>query len=244
LCRYDGKKHKSQPRKTAGKEVPLSEVVEVKRGHATATFWAAVSTRGRDGVAPDDRCFSLEADDRSVDCGCPDPQTADAFLAALERALRFFDSRGAAPPPEFEDMEGGHENNLPYNEAENKPRLFAAVKRDDLNEVERHFVSLNCPVDIMEDYSGDTVLLASCRMGRITIVQVSRSPSLARLMSLTLPFALASLACSSRCSTARATTRTPTSGRRRCRPPCPPASPSARGSCWRRRRRPARTWSS
>ena len=39
--------------------------------------------------------------------------------------------------------------------------------------IKYHFDTKNCPIDIMEDFSGDTVLISACRMGRIDVVALA-----------------------------------------------------------------------
>ncbi|GMI07927.1 hypothetical protein TrLO_g11614 [Triparma laevis f. longispina] len=171
---YDSKKG---PSKKADKSLPLDEIYEIKRGHQTPTFWSFAASRGVGGMHHMSVCFSLNGDERTVDVGCDTKEQMEAFLQALGGVMRWVKEQRANPNETNvdygEDVEGAHVSNAPYNEAEDKGKLFAAIKTDDLEMVKFHLDQKNCPIDIMDDFSGDTALISACRLGRIDIVNLA-----------------------------------------------------------------------
>ncbi|GMI02336.1 hypothetical protein TrVE_jg14155 [Triparma verrucosa] len=171
---FDSKKG---PSKKGDKSLPLDEIYEIKRGHQTPTFWAFAASRGVGGMHHTNTCFSLDGDERTVDVGCDTKEQMEAFLQALGGVMRWVKEQRANPNETTvdygEDVEGAHVSNAPYNEAEDKGKLFAAVKTDNLEMVKFHLDQKNCPIDIMDDFSGDTVLISACRLGRIDIVNLA-----------------------------------------------------------------------
>ena len=179
---FDSKKG---PSKKADKSIPISEIYEIKRGHQTPTFWSFAASRGVSGMHLKELCFSIDGDDRTVDVGCETKELLDGFLQAIGGLTRWVKeakmraaNKGAptmvgmggggqhVTHDEAYDEEGAHVANVPYDEAEDKGKLFAAVKTDNLEVVRFHLDQKNCPIDIMEDHSGDTVLISACRLGR------------------------------------------------------------------------------
>ena len=78
---FDGRRKNQQ--NDISKTMLLEEIISIKRGHQTPTFWSYAATRNIESMHIADNCFSVEGNGRTVDVGCDKAEVKEAFLQAL-----------------------------------------------------------------------------------------------------------------------------------------------------------------
>lgn len=185
-------------RKCPPREMPLMDVNTVWAGHKTAAFWQHVALHGTDTLPNPERCFSLVGAERTLDLAASSPDEARAWRSALSLVLFRMRSGDIAtstlplgapqqgiphPPYNLSDVvpatarsaassSGG---TTAWNDGDAqgwRQHLFMAVRAGQLAQVCAAFAG-GCPIDLMEAGTGDTALLAACRIGQVEIVRAA-----------------------------------------------------------------------
>ncbi|KAL3764020.1 hypothetical protein ACHAW5_005104 [Stephanodiscus triporus] len=163
-------------------ELSVEDAIEVVGGARTSAFRAYVARNGTWSIPRDESCcFSLVSERRTIDfyvCSGvggdegDDARTATAWRDALRTLLDECDrrrrdsrrdqrrrGRSASPPPSVSARTGKRWDPTLHGES-----LFEAARSRDLVALRQYF-DCGCPIDFMDETTGDTVLLVACRLG-------------------------------------------------------------------------------
>ena len=187
----------SRGRKARWKELRLSSIRGIKEGHQTSAFWAHATKNGPKSLPHGSLCFSIVGGERSIDFCAEHAHDAALWRRSLVELLEQVEVptfRSIQRPPYIHGT-SPHENNnmrtfisqqsiaktnVPmrhrskqnWNDEVNLKPLFMAVRQGSVEFVGR-CLHEGCPIDVLEDETGDTILIAACRMGREKIVQLA-----------------------------------------------------------------------
>ncbi|KAL7550684.1 hypothetical protein ACHAWF_013903 [Thalassiosira exigua] len=165
-------------------DLPLEDVVRVSAGNRTPAFQAYVARNGSWSVPSEVCCFSLLSDRRSVDfyvSSSPDGRDAERATAWRDSLRTLLDNFHRWR--RRQDASLAHDRGVPAPSAARMtvPRwdpklhaeaLFEAAREGDEGTL-RWFFDHGCPVDFMDDKTGDTVLIVACRLGLLDVAKLA-----------------------------------------------------------------------
>jgi hypothetical protein len=151
-------------------EVLLQDIVEINHGNGTTAFQAFIAKNGSKCIPHSSCCFSIVTSKRSVDFfvssggisnNTRDAELAIAWVDSLKSLLHSFHQRQRASVGILQSsLETIRQKDAQLQSRE----LFEAAGRADLRKI-RYLFDSGVPVDLMEESTGDTVLIVACRRG-------------------------------------------------------------------------------
>ena len=165
------------------RELLLEDIIQFIDGKQTAAFKAYIAKNGTWSVPHETNCFSLVTAQRSFDFfvrkndtggntamrgGEDDAMLATAWKKAIQMLLdnvHRWQRYGLVVPQQQRRM-----SSLPSSSATKSGTIFEAARCRDISSLRWYFDN-GCSVDMMDDASGDTVLMIACRLGHLDVAR-------------------------------------------------------------------------
>lgn len=157
-------------------ELLLREVEEVIQGSSSAAFQAFIAKNGRSSIPDSSCCFSIVGSNRSLDFYVSssggvslDSAMANAWVSSIKTLLQSFHQVQNEPV-------GSHHSAVKaikhIDSTSRSEELFQAATSGDLSKLRWH-LDRGCPIDLMEESTGDTVLIVACRLGLYEVARLA-----------------------------------------------------------------------
>jgi len=179
----------SSPFKKRGRdndhEMLLQDINQIVGGNRTAAFQAFIAKNGSWSVPNESCCFSLISAKRSVDfyvlsagrnVDGRDAKLTNAWKYSIQTLLDNFHRKQDSSDPI--DLISSFSNavlksiNQRWDSKLHSESLFEAAKCGDIETLRWFFVH-GCPVDFMDDATGDSVLMVACRLGLFDVARLA-----------------------------------------------------------------------
>lgn len=180
-------------------ELLIDDIIEIVKGNSSSAFQAYIAKNGSNSIPNTSCCFSLVSEERSVDFFVQsdssslglvndneegDVQLATALLDSIQTLLDNFHNRKSKNTHQLQQQQHTHQlksitsptairTMQQFDATLHSKLLFQAARASDIGSLRYYFDIKGCPIDFMDDESGDTVLIIACRLGLFDVARLA-----------------------------------------------------------------------
>jgi len=179
-------------------ELLIDDIIEIVKGNSSSAFQAYIAKNGSNSIPSNSECcFSLVTEERSVDFFVQstittlglndneegDVQLATALIDSIHTLLDNFHNRKNKNTHQQQQQQHHQLKSITsptairimqqFDATLHSKLLFQAARASNIGSLRYYFDIKGCPIDFMDDESGDTVLIIACRLGLFDVARLA-----------------------------------------------------------------------